>query len=353
MQFPGSAKRDILYNLIAGHSRWGQKRIVSRSRPQNFRHSDADWNNDAGTGSTIFVVDSGIYADHQEFQGKMISSYTALRLAEAEGDGDLCGHSTYDIALIVGGTYGVARGTTIVSLKGCDSNCECTEFDVTEVLTWAYKNRGSGSNIILMTLKSENISYGFCNLLKLLTDDDFLLVIAMESYINHPCVAVLSTSDHVILVGATDMEDKVASLSLSGKVVDVFAPGVKIESAWIGSRDAKMILSGNSPAAALVAGSLAGYLSQFSGSQPPVTMRKWLRDSTLPVDTVSPRQRQDVIPFLYVPYLLTGGKQDDGNICQPLEDQKCKESYFMYTVIGLFFLGLTVLGIYFLGYWRQ
>ncbi len=331
---------------FAGYSHWAQKRIVSRTRPEDFTLTDVEWNNDAGTGSTVSVVDSGVYADHQEFQGKEISTYTADRLARTEGNTDLYGHGTHTAALIAGGAYGIAKATSVTSLKACDRKGECTEFDIIEVLTWAYlhENRRAGRNIILINLKSEHIGSGLCEMLKVLSEDDFIVVISTGRYVTSTCLAPLWTSDHVVLVGATDMGDRVATFSRPGKV-DMFAPGVGIESAWIGSRDAKLVLSGNSPSAALVAGSLAGYAGHFSGSQPTVTMRKWLMEHTLPVETVSPTKQTDVIPFLYVPYLLIDGRQDNGTRGQPVGNSDCEEGYIIAAVIIAFLLALTVVGV--------
>ena len=160
-----------------------------------------------------------------------------------EGNRGLFGHGTYIAALIVGMSFGVAKGTSIVSLKACDRNGVCTEFDIIDVLTWAYMNRQSGSNIILINLKSDSIGRDVCETLKFLSDAEFLVVISVERYVSSACLVPLLTSNHVILVGTTDIEDRVAAFSVSGKVVDVFAPGVDIESAWIGSRYATAVLS--------------------------------------------------------------------------------------------------------------
>ncbi len=76
-------------------------------------------------------------------------------------------------------------------------------------------------------------------------------------------------------------------------------------------------------------------------------MRKWLRDSTLPVETVSPRQQPDVLPFLSAPYLLTGGENGRERRCHPQQNSECKMVYIIAaTCIAIVLLeALTVLGI--------
>lgn len=55
-------------------------------------------------------------------------------------------------------------------------------------------------------------------------------------------------------MAATDESDTRAYFSNYGACVDLFAPGVDIESAWIGGADATNVLSGTSLASPHVAG---------------------------------------------------------------------------------------------------
>ena len=60
-----------------------------------------------------------------------------------------------------------------------------------------------------------------------------------------------------ITVGSTDRSDRRASSSNFGRCLDMFAPGVDIKSAWIGSNSATHILSGTSQACPHVAGRIS------------------------------------------------------------------------------------------------
>ena len=84
------------------------------------------------------------------------------------------------------------------------------------------------------------------------------VVAAGNSYIDAALFSPAS-SPSAITVGAVDKENNKPGFSNTGLLVDVFAPGVDIESAWMGATDATNVISGTSMACPHVAG-LALYL---------------------------------------------------------------------------------------------
>ncbi|KAL7274657.1 hypothetical protein RUND412_002439 [Rhizina undulata] len=89
-----------------------------------------------------------------------------------------------------------------------------------------------------------------------------------------------------ITVGATEQTDARAYYSNYGSIVDVFAPGTGITSAWIGSTTASNTISGTSMAMPHVTG-LAAYLiakEELSGSKAVTARIKALaRAGSLPI----------------------------------------------------------------------
>jgi aqualysin 1 len=76
-----------------------------------------------------------------------------------------------------------------------------------------------------------------------------------------------------ITVGASTISDARASFSNFGSVVDIFAPGASILSAWRTSDTATATLSGTSMATPHVAGVAARYLQNAPPGTSPATVR--------------------------------------------------------------------------------
>ena len=83
-----------------------------------------------------------------------------------------------------------------------------------------------------------------------------------------------------ITVGATTSTDARSSFSNFGSVVDIFAPGSAIRSAWITSDTATASLSGTSMAAPHVAGVAARFLQNTPGASPATVRNELVAQAT-------------------------------------------------------------------------
>lgn len=88
-------------------------------------------------------------------------------------------------------------------------------------------------------------------------------------------------AEKAITVGASTIFDERAYFSNYGKCVDVFAPGLNIESVWNSNDHATNTISGTSMASPHVAG-LAAYLLALS---PEGTTPKQIKDKILELST--------------------------------------------------------------------
>ena len=83
-----------------------------------------------------------------------------------------------------------------------------------------------------------------------------------------------------ITVGATDRYDFRAEFSNYGSTVDLFAPGVSIPSAWIGSNLMTATATGTSMASPHVAGAVALYLQTHPTASPAAVRSALVGNST-------------------------------------------------------------------------
>jgi oryzin len=78
--------------------------------------SDYVYDESAGAGHTVYVVDSGIRISHQEFEGRARFGYSGVTGSTTyEEDDD--GHGTHVAGTVAGRTYGVAKKAEVVAVK--------------------------------------------------------------------------------------------------------------------------------------------------------------------------------------------------------------------------------------------
>ncbi len=94
---------------------WGLDRVDQTSLPLSLSYSYAA---SGGTGVTVYVLDTGIRFDHQEFSGRAKSGYDFI---DNDADASDCyGHGTHVAGTIGGNTVGVARNVNLVSVRVLD-----------------------------------------------------------------------------------------------------------------------------------------------------------------------------------------------------------------------------------------
>lgn len=246
-------------------------------------------NPNGGEGVTVFVIDTGVNIDHNEFEGRAKWGKT---VPANDPDADDNGHGTHCAGTIASRAYGVSKKAKIVAVKVLRSNGSGTMADVIGGVDYAIKEhkalaekqgkkyKGSVANMSLGGGKSRAL------------DDNVAGAVAAGLHF-----AVAAGNDNrdacdyspagvaaAVTVGASSLDDSRAYFSNVGKCVDIFGPGKDIESTWIGSKTAKRTISGTSMASPHVAGLIAYYLSLApasdssfsSGAYTPDEMKKLL-----------------------------------------------------------------------------
>ncbi|MCU4441748.1 S8 family peptidase [Acinetobacter pittii] len=225
---------------------WGLDRIDQRNLPLDSAYSYLQ----TGSGTTAYIVDTGILSTHQQFSGRVLSGYTAI--SDGNGTSDCHGHGTHVAGTVGGSTYGVAKNVSLVPIRilGCDGSGASS--NVIAGLDWILKN-GKKPAVVNMSLGGE-ANTSLDSAVENLFNNGYVIVVAAGNSNTDACSTSPARVSKAITVAATDSTDARASYSNYGSCVDIFAPGSQINSSWIGSNTATKVLNGTSMATPHVAG---------------------------------------------------------------------------------------------------
>ncbi|KAK3376533.1 oryzin precursor [Lasiosphaeria ovina] len=206
---------------------WGLGSI-SHKKP-NF--TDYVYDSAAGQGTYAYIVDTGIRTTHVEFEGRAQLGYNAYPGSDFV---DNYGHGTHTAGTIGSRAYGVAKKSTLISVKVFDTGSSTTAI-VLDGYTWAVKNiTASGradTSVISMSLGGP-YSEAFNTAVHNAFADGVLSVVAAgNDGVDANSTSPASAPD-AITVGAIDVTNTRAYWSNFGALVDIFAPGVNVLSCW-------------------------------------------------------------------------------------------------------------------------
>ncbi|MFB0628435.1 S8 family peptidase [Streptomyces sp. AB3(2024)] len=236
---------------------WPLDRIDQRELPLDGSYTYAS----QGRGVTVYVVDTGINALHQEFGGRARAGYNAVFL---EGASDCNGHGTHVAAAVGGATYGVAKGVSLVGVKVADCRGDGRLSAILRGLDWmvkdVVKNATKGPFVANMSMGGSR-SHAMDAAVIRAVASGITFTVAAGNEGEDACAGSPSGVPQALTVGATDATDRRPAFSNHGPCVDISAPGVSVVSAWKGSATALARASGTSMAAPHVAGVAALILS--------------------------------------------------------------------------------------------
>ncbi|KAM0441113.1 hypothetical protein ACHAPT_000418 [Fusarium lateritium] len=249
---------------------WGLGTISHRSRG----FTSYIYDTIAGQGTYAYVIDTGIRATHNEFEGRATAAWTAF-----SGDNaDTAGHGTHVAGTIAGKTYGVAKKANIVGVKVFQGRQSTTSI-ILSGFNWAVNdiiNKGrTTKSVINMSLGGE-YSATFNNAIESASSSGVLSIIAAGNEAQNAGNTSPASAPSAVTVGAIDSNWVIADYSNYGSVLDIFGPGTNILSAWYTSNSATSTISGTSMATPHIVG-LALYGISVQGLAGVSSVTNWLK----------------------------------------------------------------------------
>ncbi|CCM02972.1 uncharacterized protein FIBRA_05087 [Fibroporia radiculosa] len=255
---------------------WGLARISHRSRLTFGTFKKYEYDPRGGEGVDVYVVDTGIFINHTEFEGR--ASWGAT-IPQGDVDEDANGHGTHCAGTIASRAYGVAKAANVIAVKVLGSNGSGSMSDVVAGVafvakqaatkaaaaakefaeTGKTKHKGSVANMSLGGGKSRALD----ETVNKAVDGGVLFAVAAGNDNRDACTSSPASAEKAVTVGASTLGDDRAYFSNYGPCVDVFAPGLNVLSTYIGHKDAVTTISGTSMASPHTAGLLAYLLSIY------------------------------------------------------------------------------------------
>jgi subtilisin family serine protease len=251
---------------------WGLDRIGQRGLPFNSRYTYAT----TGAGVNVYIVDTGIRRTHNQFGGRAFSGFAAIN--DGRGTNDCNGHGTHVAGTVGGSTYGVAKGVRLFAVRVLGCNGSGSTSGVIAGVDWVTANH------IKPAVANMSLGGGISNALDTAVRNSIAAGVTYSIAAGNSGINASNTSparvSEAITVGSSTASDARSSFSNYGSVVDIFAPGSSIPSAWHTSNSATRTLSGTSMAAPHVAGVAARYLESAPTSSPALVRNQIVNNAT-------------------------------------------------------------------------
>lgn len=248
---------------IQSNPSWGLDRIDQRALPLSGTYDDA---NNTGSNIPVYIVDTGIYAAHVDFENRVTSGFTVI--TDGRGSNDCNGHGTHVAGTVGGKNFGVAKTVTLIPVRVLDCNGSGTLSGVIAGLDWLAANHPTGlAGVVNMSLggaASSSLDIAVENLI----NRKISVVVAAGNSNADACRYSPARVPAALTIGSTETNDARAGYSNFGTCLDLFAPGSSIPSAWIGSTTATSTISGTSMASPHVAGIVARLLASSPNLSP-------------------------------------------------------------------------------------
>jgi serine protease len=235
---------------------WNLDRIDQRGNDLNANYVYQSY---SGTGVWNYVLDTGIYVQDPEFEGRAV--WGANFADDQDQNGCMHFHGTYVAGIIGSRSFGVAKNTSLVSVKVLSCSGGGTVWNVLQGIQWVIAQDKKKKVINMSLIGGYNPSLN--SAVEQATSLGIVVVVASGNDNANACDFSPSSASTAITTGAFDVRTSVAGFSNWGSCVDIFAPGVDVVSTSPGNQ--VVTASGTSAAAPHIAGVVSLILDAYRG----------------------------------------------------------------------------------------
>lgn len=206
---------------------WGLGRVSHRAKGS----SEYIYDSSSGAGSCAYILDTGVFAAHPEFEGRatQIKSYTGVNT-------DDNGHGTHVAGTIASLTYGVAKKSKIFAIKVLDADGGGEWSNIIAGIQYAVehsKNNTCPSGVVVNMSLSGIESATVNAAVAAAVDAGLFFAVAAGNQGSDFANSSPANEPKAFAVGASDSTDTLAVFSNYGRALGVIAPGVNVSSTWM------------------------------------------------------------------------------------------------------------------------
>lgn len=208
-------------SVHAGH--WGLDRVDERARQLDGVYEYFE----AGDGTHVYIVDSGVRGGHQEFDGRIGNGAAFIKWSwDPSPTIDALGHGTAVASIAAGTTTGIAKLATVHPVRIDDGDAGAHSSDIVAGLDWVAANAVQPASA---NLSYEASATSIKDAMEGVVDADVVLTKSAGNGDTDACSAdVGTTAAGALVVSATTEFDSRWFLANYGSCVDLFAHGASV-----------------------------------------------------------------------------------------------------------------------------
>ncbi|EXX85986.1 peptidase S8 [Paenibacillus darwinianus] len=238
------------------------------------------WNITTGHRVKVGVIDTGIDFNHPDLRHSVSRGINLLVRSLLPYDDN--GHGTHIAGTIAAanrlqGMIGVAPRSVIHPVKAFDLNGTAFVSDIILGIEWCVRHR---MDIINMSFGMKKRSKALLTAVTNAYNAGVIIVASSGNDGKNKAIDYPARFPQTLSVGATNKLRRIAPFSNRGSLIDIYAPGDKIISAWLHGNYNEM--SGTSMATSHISGAIALLLAHRPGLT-PAEIKAILKKSTQPL----------------------------------------------------------------------